>query len=188
VPKKRVYELARQFELTSAALGELLKRKGLPAKHHLSALEAGQVEQAQKLWQRIKSGTEPLVFLAYSSKDIDFMHRLRGDLEEADLTIWTAESIKPGTPTWTEAIQDAITRSRCVVVVISKSALESTWVRKEALYALQRHKRIFLVLATDEMPDPPPLEYVGIQVTDARGGRYSKAVRDLISALREYLT
>ena len=44
------------------------------------------------------------VFLSYSRKDVDVMHRVRDALQAAKLDVWTDTSLEPGTPAWQSAI------------------------------------------------------------------------------------
>ena len=76
----------------------------------------------------------PDVFLSYSRKDVDYMHRLRDDLVGAGLDVWTDESgLEPGSRRWTSLIEEALEQAQCMVVVLSPDAKESQWV---GLYSL----------------------------------------------------
>ena len=182
MPKMRVHELAKEYKLTSYGLIELLRGIGMSVSHHMSGLDTHQVEIALELLKRISQGQEQLVFLCYSSKDLDFMHRLRRDLTDADITVWTAESIKPGTPSWVRAIEEAIIRSRAVVVILSKNAKKSDWVDNEILFALEQNKPIIPLLAADRLADARPMSLAKYHWIDARGD-YSAAVERLIKDL-----
>jgi hypothetical protein len=187
LPRMRVHELASRYGLASKALIELLQEIDISVHHHMCGLEEGQAREARKLLERIRRGQEPLVFLCYSTKDNKFMRRLRGDLTEAGLTVWTAERITPGTPAWTRAVEDAITRSRCTVVILSKNAKKSVWVTREIHFAEQHAKRIVPVLARDRPADAVPLQLAGAQWIDVRSTRYQAGARSLIRALRRHL-
>ena len=178
----RVHELAKEYKLTSYGLIELLQGIGVPVEHHLSWLDESQVQTAKDLLTRISKGQERLIFLCYSSKDLEFMHRLRKDLTAAEITVWTAENIKAGTPSWVRAIQEAIIRSRAVVVILSENAANSVWVESEILFAQNRKKTIIPVLVKDEPDDAIPMILVRYQWIDARSN-YAAAVKKLIKDL-----
>lgn len=180
----RVHELAGLYQLASSALIELLQGIGVPVNHHMCGLDEAQVEEAAKLLERIARGTEPLIFLCYSTKDKRFMDRLRGELSAAGFTVWTADRITPGTIAWTRAVEDAIERSRCMAVILSKNAKKSVWVTREINYAQQHNKPIVPVLARDDPSRVIPLELAASHWIDARGPKYQPAVKSLIRALR----
>jgi SAM-dependent methyltransferase len=70
------------------------------------------------------------IFLSYSREDIEFAVRLHKALETAGLKAWRDERINPG-ESIPDKIQRALRASRNFAVLLSKSALASTWVTKE---------------------------------------------------------
>jgi hypothetical protein len=40
------------------------------------------------------------IFLSYSRRDGDLMHRLRDDVRRHGFTVWTDEGLVPGTQSW----------------------------------------------------------------------------------------
>jgi hypothetical protein len=66
------------------------------------------------------------IFLSYSRKDVETMHRVKRDLEAQGFRVWIDETgLPPGTPNWRRAIQKAIRTVRCLVVILSPDANDS---------------------------------------------------------------
>jgi hypothetical protein len=59
------------------------------------------------------------IFLSYSRRDADIMHRVRDTLSDDGLTVWTDEGIEPGTPLWDRAVEDGLKSAGCMVVILS---------------------------------------------------------------------
>jgi len=85
---------------------------------------------AGKARQQIDNGAHMKVFLSYSAKDKDFARRLAGDLDRAGIEVWRDEGeLRVGESL--AAIELAIRSSDCLVVIVSRAASESAWVRRE---------------------------------------------------------
>ena len=52
--KMRVYELAKEFEITSESLIHILREMDIPVRSHMSSLEEGQVARARTRLERDK--------------------------------------------------------------------------------------------------------------------------------------
>jgi gamma-glutamyl hercynylcysteine S-oxide synthase len=128
----------------------------------------------------------PHVFLSYSRADDDLMNQLRADLRAGGFDVWTDTGIKPGTPSWKRAIEDAIRGAGCVVAILSPDAAQSRWVREELDFAEAQGKQIFLILARGDKDDSVPFGFSTHQWVDIR--RDYVPIKDvLIPALRDYL-
>ena len=104
--------------------------------------------------------TEPVrqdVFVSYSRKDRDHMHVVRAALVTAGLTVWSDESLEPGTPHWKQDVQLAIEGAGCMVAILSPDAKSSEWVAEELNYARIRKLRIFTVLVRGDESNADPL-------------------------------
>src|ERR1700747_2338588 len=76
------------------------------------------------------------VFLSHSSADKPWVLTLKNALEKRGLTVWVdRDEIRPG-DLFPDAIQDGLSKSRAMALVISPSALGSAWVREEYNRAL----------------------------------------------------
>ena len=79
-----------------------------------------------------ESRTRPSdIFISYAQEDRPAALRLAQPLEAAGWSVWWDRAIPAGR-TFDEVIEDAIDRSKCVVVLWSKSSIQSRWVRAEA--------------------------------------------------------
>lgn len=103
------------------------------------------------------------VFLSYSRDDLSIMKRIKKDLMNRGLSIWTDENLEPGTHSWKLAIQTAIENSGCFVVLLSPEAKKSEWVDREIEYARVQNVRIFPVLIRGTEASSVPFEVVATQ-------------------------
>lgn len=126
------------------------------------------------------------VFLSYSRKDMLIMQRIRDDLRQRQITVWTDESLKPGTPAWATAIQNAIENTGCMVVVLSPDAKQSEWVNIELGYGKTYEIRSFPVLARGTERDAIPISLINAQFSDIRSN-YDTQLEKLVSAIRDHI-
>ncbi len=86
------------------------------------------------------------IFFSYSRKDSDFALDLAKQLRAAGATIWLDQlDIQPGS-TWDDAIEDALQNSKVLLVILSKTSVQSKNVRDEYSYAMEEGKRIVPLL------------------------------------------
>jgi hypothetical protein len=124
------------------------------------------------------------IFLSYSRRDARLMRRVRADLRAAGFHVWTDESLKPGTPSWLTAIEDAIRSSLCVIVLLSPDAKKSEWVEKELQAARLHRKQIIPLLARGDEKSSMPMLINSMQYADIRTeGLYKSRMRDLARIL-----
>ncbi|MBC8098208.1 MAG: toll/interleukin-1 receptor domain-containing protein, partial [Armatimonadetes bacterium] len=129
----------------------------------------------------------PHLFLSYSTLDHGIMHNVTKTLNAAGLQVWVDKQyLTPGDPSWRRAIQDAIERSRCVVVILSPDAKQSKWVEAELDYAESQHKKIFCILARGDRTSSALLGYTLAQWVDIQRG-YDAEMNKLIDVLWKYL-
>lgn len=123
-------------------------------------------------------------FLSYSHHDTDIMRRVRTDLIDAGLEVWTDESLVPGTPSWKNAIEDAIQNTMTLVVLLSPDAKHSDWIEKEIEYASACNVRVvpILVRGVDEI-SAVPFELINVQRIDLRVN-YEIGVNRLIDTIQ----
>lgn len=130
----------------------------------------------------------PHVFLSYCREDFDIMHRVRDDLWEAGMRVWTDEELQPGTPSWKIAIERAIEEAGGLVVILTPDAKGSAWVREELDYARVQSVQIFPVLARGDERKSVPFGFSGAQWVDLRSeAACESAMSELIRALRNHL-
>lgn len=106
----------------------------------------------------------PDIFLSYSSADRDHVTRLVEALQQQGWSVWWDRQILPG-QAWESVIEKVLEKSRCIVVVWSKSSINSSWVRIEAGLGRERGK-VAPVLLEDV---PIPIAFRQIQTASLIG-------------------
>jgi predicted regulator of Ras-like GTPase activity (Roadblock/LC7/MglB family) len=128
------------------------------------------------------------VFLSYSRQDVLIMQRVRDDLRERGLSVWTDENLEPGTPSWKSAIQTAIENAGSLVALLSPEAKQSPWVDRELEYARVQNVRIFPVLIRGSDSDSVPFEVVATQrINISKPSDYEAGIDQLYDTLAKYL-
>lgn len=86
------------------------------------------------------------IFFSYSRDNSEFVIELAKELREAGATIWLDQlDIKPGTR-WDRSIEEALKSSNTLLVILSKSSVESNNVMDEVSYALEESRTVVPVL------------------------------------------
>lgn len=125
----------------------------------------------------------PTIFLSYSHANTDFAQKLIGDLQRAGHAVWIDTSSLKGGDEWISAISERIINSYGFVLVATKQALKSQWVRDEILWAKQRNKRIVTVLLEDVTSEKeffPLVSYQGVKFYEVE---YAMALPKLLEGL-----
>jgi len=126
------------------------------------------------------------VFISYSHRNADVMQRIKSDLTVAGLSVWTDEAIKPGTQSWRENIEEAISQTGCLVLLMSSDAKKSSYVRAELDYAALQEKHVFPVLVGGDERKVVPIEFSGAQWVDLRNERsFTSEIEKLIDSIKE---
>jgi len=126
------------------------------------------------------------VFISYSSKDRPVARRIGADLQKRGIRVWLDEfEILPG-DSIVDKIAEGIRASEYLVVLISRSSVGSTWVRREFEIAFGRDReaseRRIIPVRVDDAPVPPYL--AAIHILDLRPD-YAAAVDRLTHVLLE---
>lgn len=111
------------------------------------------------------------LFLSYARADEVFARRLAATLEKAGYTIWWDALIEGGAA-FGRSIADALERADAVLVLWSRTSVDSDWVKDEAAQGRERHRLIPLSIDGTQ----PPLGFRQYQVIDLsiwRGRRNS---------------
>jgi hypothetical protein len=86
------------------------------------------------------------IFFSYSRDDTEFVLQLAKNLRQAGANIWLDQlDISPGSR-WDKSIQDALTNSKVLLVILSKTSVASDNVLDEVSFALEEGKRVVPVL------------------------------------------
>ena len=97
------------------------------------------------------------IFISYSRKDYDVVVRLRDEIHRrtGSLPWMDLSGIETGAQ-FADVIAGAIDECNLLVFVISRNSVVSEWTRREVLYALEMHKKVYPV-AIDEAQIPKEL-------------------------------
>lgn len=93
------------------------------------------------------------IFISYSRKDIEIARQLAAELQKAGFDVWWDISGLKGGDDWVRVIPAAIDASQFFIILLSKASVESQWVQKEYLRALNRRMKIIpLLLEACDVP------------------------------------
>jgi TolB-like protein/Tfp pilus assembly protein PilF len=106
-------------------------------------------------------GKETSVFFSYSREDRAKAVPIIRLIEQAGFAVWW-DGLLEGGERFSRATEDALDRAQAVVVLWSKSSIDSHWVRDEATRG--RDRRILIPLSLDG--SEPPLGFGQFQVVD----------------------
>ena len=120
------------------------------------------------------------IFISYSRKDIDFVRKLAGDLETAGYDVWWDITDLQGGDDWVNTIPQAISSSQYLIVVLTPTAVESEWVRKEYTQALSLRKKIIPIML---IPCSIPFALNTINFVNFASGEYTENFKRLLSPL-----
>lgn len=112
------------------------------------------------------------IFVSYQRDDRALAQKYVSTFAGMGWSVWWDNDIAPST-VWSATIEESIRNSRCVVVLWSKSSVNSVWVQREARYALE-HKSPLVPVRIDDTA--PPLEFDHIQ--SARGVNWEQHPED----------
>lgn len=77
------------------------------------------------------------IFLSHSDRDRDFVEKLARMLRAHGLPVWYSRSEIRAGQQWHDQIGSALRRCDWFVLVLSPSAVESIWVKRECLFSLE---------------------------------------------------
>lgn len=80
------------------------------------------------------------VFLSHSNLDRDFVAEIASLLRRHGIPIWYSETNIIGAQQWHDEIGAALRRCDWLVVLLSPHSVESIWVKREVLFALNDHR------------------------------------------------
>jgi serine/threonine-protein kinase len=83
------------------------------------------------------TGQTPDIFLSYSRQDLGIAGKMAAALKAAGHNVWWDQALKSG-EVYDQVTETALREARVVIVLWSKAAVASDWVRSEATVAMQR--------------------------------------------------
>jgi len=89
------------------------------------------------------------VFLSHSNRDRRFANWLKDELQRRGVPVWYSQTQIVGAQQWHDEIGNGLERCDWFLLVLSPSAVRSTWVQRELLFALDSmhyNKRIIPVI------------------------------------------
>src|SRR5262249_16220014 len=95
------------------------------------------------------------IFISYKREDRDRAEALARFLEQKNYSVWWDTSLQAG-EVFTDVIKQEIDQATKAIVLWSKVAGESVWVRAEAARAMQQKKLVAARLDDCELPMPLP--------------------------------
>jgi tetratricopeptide (TPR) repeat protein len=121
----------------------------------------------------------PAAFFSYCRQDSDFAIRLAGDLKAAGAGVWLDQlDIAPG-QRWDHAVEDALTSSPRMLVILSPASVDSTNVMDEVSFALEEKKTVIPVMHKDCVV---PFRLRRLQYVDFRQD-YARGLKELVKTL-----
>jgi len=78
------------------------------------------------------------VFLSYAADDREIATRIGELLEGAGLSVFLDQASLQGGDRWREALDAALDRARCIVMLLTRTSVTSDWVLRESRRGLQR--------------------------------------------------
>ena len=121
------------------------------------------------------------IFFSYSRTDSTFVLKLAKDLRDSGIALWLDQlDIKAGSH-WDSSIQDALTATRILIVVLSKASVKSENVMDEVSFALEQDKTIIPVIIND---CTPPFRLMRLQRLDFIGD-YQTGLNQLLETINQ---
>lgn len=118
------------------------------------------------------------VFISYAKEDAPAAGTLADALRKAGFSVWWDRHIPPG-KTWAEVIGRALDAAACVIVLWSRTSVQSRWVREEAERAAVRSCLIPVLV---EKVDPP-FGFGQVQAADLSGWRGNEQDPEFVDLL-----
>lgn len=122
------------------------------------------------------------VFLSHSSRDRRIASRIAEVLRRHSIPVWYSRTHSRGAQQWHDEIGAALNRCDWFVVLVSKSAIKSRWVKHELVFALDsdRYENKVLPLQIGSCdPVEPSWTLKNFQIVDFTG-EFTESCRALL--------
>ena len=134
-----------------------------------------------KLLNDIRPSKEVKVFISYSHDDKEFVKKLAKELEKSQAKVWWDFSALKGGQNWQKEIQQGIKLCEFFLVVLTPQGVESEWVNREIIYAMEYKKPIIPLYLK---PCERPISIIEKQYIDFEKQTQKAAIKELIVILR----
>ncbi len=136
---------------------------------------------------------KPVVFLSHSSKDKKLVTKIANDLNEVGINAWFDKwDLLPGDSLRNKIFEEGISKSTCVLLLVTQHSIDSAWVQREIDAAFitemeENNARIITAMWSKSKTDIDPLlkklpsDLRSRHVADLTA--YDTAMRRLISAI-----
>ena len=125
------------------------------------------------------------IFISYAREDQPAARKLADALGREGWTVWWDLNLRVGEH-FDDAIEQALTEARCVIVVWSRRSVQSRYVKDEAVFALQHNKLV--PVAIDEVALPFRFQTIHTpRFIGWKGSTTSQAFRPLIEAVQGHI-
>ncbi len=124
------------------------------------------------------------VFISYKRDDASLAGQLSEALQREGINVFRDQEALRGGQMWASVLENAVSRSRCLVLLMGAKTHESAWVKRELKYALDNNVRVIPVLAGGKLnkwDDFPNLS--GIQEINRADSSWSDFVGKILKAL-----
>jgi formylglycine-generating enzyme required for sulfatase activity len=118
------------------------------------------------------------IFISYKREEQGKAEQLAVALKKKGWSVWWDPHLRAG-ERFDDAIQRALSSAKCVIALLSRRSIESTYVMNEARYALRRDKLIPVAIEVTELP----FDFEGLhtpRLIDWDGSEKIMAFKDLI--------
>jgi hypothetical protein len=127
------------------------------------------------------------IFISYSHKDKEYVHRLAEALQNVNFDVWIDDRIDYGTR-WPLVIEDAVDTCESFILVASRNSHESTWVQHEFARAQRLNKRIFpLLLDGDAWLPFEAIQYFDVRDRTLPNQKFYDALRAVETSRYAYM-
>jgi hypothetical protein len=125
------------------------------------------------------------IFISYTHEDSSAARRLRGALMHEGWSVWWDESLQAGR-NFNDAIDAALRRARCAIVLWSRRSLASDYVRQEAGLALHLQRLLPVAIERFDLQAALPLPFRDLHTLTLEWDGKSQAEQfgDLVAQIR----
>ena len=123
----------------------------------------------------------PYAFISYSRRNVRSARSLVGAFAYRRIPCWFDAKIRPS-EVWHDELLAAVEGAACVVVIVTRQAADSEWVRTEVAYALEHDKPVIPIHRERDHPRPAELQHIQhVTITNVK-----RLPGPLLTALYEY--